>query len=47
MVMDAIHAWCREAGVTSLALNASRDGRRLYEAIGYKESPSPMMFFGV
>jgi GNAT superfamily N-acetyltransferase len=47
LVMDAIHAWCREAGVTSLALNASRDGRRLYEALGYKESPSPMMFFAV
>lgn len=47
MVMDAIHAWCRAAGVTSLALNASKDGRPLYEALGYRESPNPMMFFAV
>jgi GNAT superfamily N-acetyltransferase len=47
MVMDAIHAWCRAAGVTSLALNASKDGRPLYEALGYWESPNPMMFFAV
>jgi GNAT superfamily N-acetyltransferase len=47
LVMDAIHDWCRSAGVTSLALNASKDGRRLYEALGYDESPSPMMFFSI
>jgi hypothetical protein len=27
-----------------MALNASRDGKQLYEAMGYAESPSPMMF---
>lgn len=44
LVMDAIHAWCREAGITSIALNASRDGQPLYRSMGYAESPSPMMF---
>jgi GNAT superfamily N-acetyltransferase len=43
-VMDAIHAWCRANGVSSLALNASRDGQPLYQAMGYVESPAPMMF---
>ena len=44
LVMDAIHAWCRANGVRSVALNASRDGQHLYEAMGYVESPAPMMF---
>jgi GNAT superfamily N-acetyltransferase len=43
-IMDAIHAWCLEAGITSVALNASADGRPLYEALGYQVSPQPMMF---
>lgn len=43
-IMDAIHAWCRDAGITSAALNASPDGRPLYEALGYRTSPNPMMF---
>lgn len=44
LVMDAIHAWSREAGITSMALNASRDGLPLYESMGYAVAPSPMMF---
>jgi GNAT superfamily N-acetyltransferase len=44
LIMDTIHAWCREAGVASVALNASRDGLPLYESMGYAESPAPMMF---
>jgi GNAT superfamily N-acetyltransferase len=44
VVMDAIHAWCREAGVMSIALNASHDGLPLYHSLGYVESSSPMMF---
>jgi GNAT superfamily N-acetyltransferase len=44
LVMDAIHAWCRANGVRSVALNASRDGHRLYDALGYVESAAPMMF---
>jgi GNAT superfamily N-acetyltransferase len=47
MVMDALHAWCREHGVGSVALNASEDGRPLYEAMGYVVTPAPMMFFRV
>ena len=44
LIMDTIHAWCRANGVTSVALNASRDGLELYQSMGYVESPSPMMF---
>lgn len=47
MVMDAIHTWCRAAGISSLALNASDSGRPLYDALGYRVSPSPMMFLGL
>jgi GNAT superfamily N-acetyltransferase len=44
MIMDAIHAWCREAGVGSIGLHASRGGRPLYESLGYRESPTPTMY---
>jgi len=44
MVMDAIHAWCREQQIGSLALNASRFGQSMYESLGYTVTPSPMMF---
>ena len=47
LIMDTIHAWCRDAGITSMALNASRDGKPLYESMGYAESPSPMMFLPI
>ncbi len=47
LVMDAIHAWCRDAGVPAVALNASRDGLPLYESMGYVESPNPMMFLPI
>jgi GNAT superfamily N-acetyltransferase len=47
MVMDALHAWCREHGVGSVALNASQDGQPLYEAMGYVVTPAPMMFLRV
>jgi GNAT superfamily N-acetyltransferase len=42
-IMNAIHAWCREAGIRSLALNASLDGQPLYESMGYAVADSPMM----
>jgi len=45
--MEAIHLWCRGAGITSMALNASRDGQPLYEALGYVETSAPMMFFPI
>jgi GNAT superfamily N-acetyltransferase len=47
LIMETIHGWCREAGVASVALNASRDGLPLYEAMGYQTSPAPMMFFPI
>ena len=47
MIMHAIHSWCREAGITSLALNASRFAQPLYESMGYFVAPSPMMFLGL
>jgi GNAT superfamily N-acetyltransferase len=47
LIMDAIHAFCRDAGITSVALNASRDGLPLYQSMGYVESPSPMMFLSL
>ena len=47
MVMEAIHAWCREERIGSLALNASRFGQSMYEALGYAVTPSPMMFFAL
>jgi hypothetical protein len=41
--MDTIHAWCRNAGLQSVALNASVFGRPLYESMGYRVSESPTM----
>ena len=46
-LMEAIHTWCREHDVTSVALNASRDGQQLYASLGYVESPAPMMFLAL
>ena len=47
LTMDTIHAWCRDQGITSIALNASQDGKPLYESMGYAESSSPMMFLPI
>jgi len=47
LIMEAIHAWCRKSDIASVALNASRDGVPLYEALGYQVSPSPMMFLPI
>jgi GNAT superfamily N-acetyltransferase len=47
LVMDTIHGWCRDEGIGSMALNASRDGKPLYESMGYAESTSPMMFLPI
>ena len=47
LIMESIHTWCRDAGVTSVALNASSDGRPLYESMGYQLPPNPMMFLGL
>jgi GNAT superfamily N-acetyltransferase len=47
LIMETIHAWCAEHDITSVALNASRDGQPLYEALGYSRSSSPMMFLPI
>jgi GNAT superfamily N-acetyltransferase len=47
LVMHAIHAFCREEGISSLALNASTFGQPLYESLGYAVTPSPMMFLAL
>jgi GNAT superfamily N-acetyltransferase len=47
LIMEGIHSWCRENGVGSLALNASDSGRTLYEELGYRIAPSPMMFLSL
>ncbi len=47
LIMETIHACCRAEGIGSVALNASRDGKPLYESMGYAESPSPMMFLPI
>ena len=46
-IMNAIHAWCRQSNIASVALNASRDGQALYESMGYRVSPNPMMFLAL
>ena len=43
MVMDAIHAWCRDEGIGLVGLNASSQARPLYESMGYQQMPAPMM----
>ena len=47
LIMDTIHAWAAAHDITSIALNASRDGQPLYESMGYRLTPSPMMFYPV
>ncbi len=42
-LMDAMHAWCRSAGVERLALNATAAGERVYTSLGYAVTPEPMM----
>jgi GNAT superfamily N-acetyltransferase len=36
LVMETVVAWCRSQGFVSVALHASRDGRQLYEALGFE-----------
>jgi GNAT superfamily N-acetyltransferase len=47
LIMEAIHAWCRENGIDAVGLNASRKGSRLYQAMGYHATASPMMFLAL
>jgi len=44
LIMEAIHAWCREHGIGALALNAASAAAHLYKSLGYSDAPSPMMW---
>ena len=46
-VMSAVHAFCQDARIYSVALNASEFGQSLYESMGYRVTPSPMMFLAL
>lgn len=46
-VMDAIHGYCHDERIHSVALNASEFGQSLYESMGYRVTPSPMMFLAL
>jgi GNAT superfamily N-acetyltransferase len=38
LLVETMIAWCRESGFPWITLHASRDGRPLYEALGFKPS---------
>jgi len=42
-LVEAIHNWSRTQGIERIVLNASRDGRPIYKALGYTEVEQPMM----
>jgi GNAT superfamily N-acetyltransferase len=46
-LMETIHGWCRENGIGVIGLNASDEGRPLYEALGYQPAANPLMFAAV
>ena len=46
-IMDTIHGWCRDNGIGLVGLNASAAGQPVYESMGYRATPSPMMWAAV
>jgi GNAT superfamily N-acetyltransferase len=42
-LMEAVHTWCRDAGIERVALNASAAGEPTYQRLGYTVTPQPMM----
>ena len=47
MIMDTIHACCRDEGIGLVGLNASSQARPLYESMGYRQTPAPMMMLSL
>jgi GNAT superfamily N-acetyltransferase len=47
LVMETMHAFCRQAGIGTVFLNASRLGLPMYEAMGYQTTDSPIMFLAL
>ena len=46
-LMEAVHDYSRAEGIGGAALNASTFGLPLYESLGYRPAPSPMMFLAL
>ena len=38
LVMNTILGWCRDEGLHAVVLHASRDGRALYESLGFQQT---------
>ena len=43
MIMDTVHRACIDEGIGVAGLNASGQAQRLYESMGYRQTPAPMM----
>jgi GNAT superfamily N-acetyltransferase len=43
LLMQTMHAWCREQGIERVALNATTAGARVYREFGYTAVHEPMM----
>jgi GNAT superfamily N-acetyltransferase len=37
-IMDAMIAWCKQEGFARVSLHASKQGRHLYESLGFEDS---------
>ena len=46
-IMETIHRWCRDNDIGVVGLNASEEGRALYERMGYRPAANPLMFAAV
>ena len=46
LVMTTILNWCHGKGFGSVSLHASRDGRRLYESLGFKPTNEMRLVLG-
>ncbi len=47
LIMRTIHDWCARNGIGLVGLNASEEGRPLYDSLGYRPATSPLLFAAV